>query len=141
MKKQIIIIGIAILLNVVGLSGCFNSDNSNSELNKFVGTWKHGTLQDGGNIKFLSNGKCTYYNISGKWEIKDGKLVIDLTDRDMTFDYNFLYDQNDNQILELKEVEYVGIVDIITMIPKIHKMLATRYFQMVSIFILMLLLS
>jgi len=116
MKKQIIIIGITILLNVVVLSGCFNSDDSNSELNKFVGTWKHGTLQDGATIKFLSNRKCTYHDNSGKWEIKDGKLVIDLTDRDitLTFDYNFLYDdQNDNQILELKEVETGHIDDYI----------------------------
>jgi len=107
MKKQIVILGIAILLIVVGLSGCFNSDNS--ELNKFIGKWKHGTIQDDIIIEFLSNGKGIYQGNSVEWEIKDGKLVVDFTDRDiiLTFDYEFL---NNNQILILTELE-TGQVD------------------------------
>ncbi len=102
MKKQIVFLGVAILLIVVGLSGCFKSDNS--ELNKFVGKWKHASIQNGVIIEFLSSGKGFYHGESVEWEIKDEKLVVDLIDRNntLTFDYEFL---NNNQILILTEIE------------------------------------
>jgi len=103
MKKQIIILTITVLLIVVGLSGCFGSDNENiKELNKFVGTWEHGSLQDGPIIIFYSNGTCIYIRDHAEWQIKNGKLVIDLLYREriLTLDYEFL---DDNQILILTD--------------------------------------
>jgi len=46
MKKQLIVIGIAILLLILGLSGCLGDGNKdtengeNSEINEFIGKWK-----------------------------------------------------------------------------------------------------
>ena len=111
MKKQIVVSGIAILFIVVGLSGCFDNDNSNSELNKFVGTWKHGTIPNGPTIRFSSSGECFYIRDNAEWEIKNGKLVVDFTDVEgdvtLTFDYEFL---DDNQVLILTDVE-TGQID------------------------------
>ncbi len=108
MKRQIVILGIAILFIVVGFCGCFSND-SKSEENKFVGIWIHGTLTTGRPIIFSSNGNCDYLGDQAKWEIKDGKLVVNLTDIDdiLTFDYEFL---EDDQLLILTEVT-TGHVD------------------------------
>jgi len=38
MKKQLVIFGIAILLLVVGLSGCTETNEKENERDKFIGT-------------------------------------------------------------------------------------------------------
>jgi len=103
MKKQIVIIGIVSLLIFVGFSGCLGNDSDN-ELNKFVGTWLHGTLQTGGTIIFSSDGNCNYKNDLGIWEIKGGKLVINLTERNIILTFNYVFREN-NKILELTNLE------------------------------------
>lgn len=108
MKNNIVIIGILIILTFVGFSGCFGEE-SNSELNKFIGTWKHGTLKDGGTIIFYSDGNCNYNFDSAKWELKNNKLIINLTDLRITLTFNYTFLDN-NQILELVNVEN-GIMD------------------------------
>ena len=40
MKKQLLIIGIIVLLVFVGLSGC-NKSNQSNDKNKFIGTWEY----------------------------------------------------------------------------------------------------
>ena len=103
MKKQIVILGIAILFIVVGFCGCFSND-SKSEENKFVGTWNHGTLPTGRPIIFTSDGNCNYLGDQAKWELKNGKLVVNLTDinNELIFDYEFL---EDNQLLILTNLD------------------------------------
>ena len=107
MKNQIMILGISILLIVFALSGCFGND-SNNELNKFIGIWKHVSSIDGITIIFESNGNCKYKIDPAKWEIKDEKLIIDFINVNvtLTFNYRFL---DKNQILELENVE-TGLV-------------------------------
>ncbi len=102
MQKKIMILGIAILFVIIGFCGCFGND-SKSEENKFVGTWIHGTLTGGRPIIFSSNGNCDYLGDQAKWEIKDGKLVVNLTviNMELIFNYKFL---DDNKILELTEL-------------------------------------
>ena len=108
MKKQIVIISIVVLFIFLGISGCFGND-SDSELNKFVGTWIHGTMSSGRPIIFSSNGNCDYLGDPAKWEIKNEKLIVDFTDiqNTLTFDYEFL---EDNQVLILTEIA-TGQVD------------------------------
>jgi hypothetical protein len=109
MQKKIMILGIAILFIVVGFCGCFGND-SKSEENKFVGTWIPGTLTEGRSIIFSSNGNCDYLGDQAKWEIKDGKLVVNLTaiNNELIFDYKFL---DDNKTLELTELESGRVYD------------------------------
>jgi ABC-type Fe3+-hydroxamate transport system substrate-binding protein len=78
MKKQILIVGIIVLLIAVGLSGCNQTSNSlTSDKDKFVGTWNVKVNDKEGTFVFYSNG--TLITSSGSratWEIKDGLLVI-----------------------------------------------------------------
>jgi hypothetical protein len=107
MKKQIIVIGIFFLFIFTFFCGCNNNINNNSdpsnESQKFIGTWEHGTLQNV-RIIFSKNGNCNYQGQEAKWEIKEEKLEINLTNGGitLTFDYNFL---DNNQILELINVD------------------------------------
>ena len=100
MKKQIVILAIALILIVVTLTGCFDGSNeSTKELKKFVGTWKPGTLPNGRSITFFSNGSSIYFNDLAEWKLENNRLVIELTYRDMslTFDYEFL--DNDQTLI------------------------------------------
>jgi hypothetical protein len=100
MKKHIVILGIIILFIVIGLTGCFESDNK--ELEKFVGAWKYGTSPNSGSLTFFSNGTGIYKIDYAEWKIENGKLIIFLPKRDETFkfDYEFL---DDNQTLILTD--------------------------------------
>jgi hypothetical protein len=86
MKKQLIIIGIIVLLIAVGLSGC-NEVNQSNDKSKFIGTWyKSNDLV----INLLSDGTCSYLEQSGAWDVKDGKLVLELSSGyNPSFNYAF----------------------------------------------------
>ena len=96
MNKQLIVIGTAVLLLVVGLCGC-NEINPFSDENKLVGTWKcENDLY--GTITFFSDGKYNgigvwWGGVPGNYEIKDGKLVmsyiIEGTKLSLVYDYSF----------------------------------------------------
>lgn len=113
MKKQLIILGVAVLLICVGLSGCFESDNESSNvLDKFVGKWTSASLLYEKTITFFSDG--TGFNNSGsiEWEIKDEQLVIYWHDGNHTaiYDYEFLKDEKYGDILILSDVDTGHIV-------------------------------
>ena len=113
MKKQLIILGITILIIFSLFCGCTSNGNNNSMLDseskKFVGTWKHGTLPSGIFIIFSSNGNCEYLGEQAKWELKNEKLEISYTkiENELIFDYEFL---DNDQILILTEIA-TGQVD------------------------------
>ncbi|KYK24404.1 hypothetical protein AYK24_06220 [Thermoplasmatales archaeon SG8-52-4] len=90
MNKRILIVGIAILLITVGLSGC--SGNTSNDKNKFIGAWESATQLNQKTTTFRSNG--TGFDDDGpfEWKIKDGQLSIYWINRDNTiiFDYQFL---------------------------------------------------
>ena len=90
MKKQIIIIGIIIILITVGLSGCTNN-SLDTDKNKFLGTWN--TEYTEGNVSMFIVIPCTYITFYpngtfrfglptvlsidiGTWDIKDGKFIF-----------------------------------------------------------------
>lgn len=95
--KKIPILLIALMVISVGfLSGCNEENNSlTDEESIFVGTWKGDGLWD--IIAFFSDRTCSHYlDLSGTWEIKDGKLVI--TEKDGLFKYDYLFTNDDNTL-------------------------------------------
>lgn len=97
------------MFTIVGLCGCFGND-SNSEFNKFIGAWKHGTLPNSGILIFYSNGSCIYRFDTAEWEVKNKQLIIDFPNSNVTFKFNYKFLDN-NQILELENVETSKIED------------------------------
>jgi hypothetical protein len=90
MKKQLLIIGIVAILFSVGLSGCNQINNTLiPEKNKFVGTWKNTTSHM--TLDLSSNGTCSMWSYTGTWDLKDGKLVIDLQSVGVPITYTYIY--------------------------------------------------
>ena len=87
MNKKLVLVGIAVLLIGVGLSGCTNEDNSqdgtdaSNDLARFVGTWMY---EDSGAIyTFSSDGAFSFdapgEENEGTYEVRDGKLWFTYT--------------------------------------------------------------
>jgi len=110
MNKHLIVIGTAVLLLAVGLSGCFDSNED-----KIVGTWI-GTLgneSDPANVEYtyFSDNTCSavaYYKyettqVTGTWKIINNKLVITSEDGEIsTNDYQF---SNNDKTLTLENTK------------------------------------
>jgi len=99
MKKQFVILGIITILVSVGLSGCNQvSTTLSQENNRFIGTWKNTTSHM--TLELSSDGTCSMWNYTGTWDLKDGKLVIDLTTVGVpsTYTYIYLFFNNDNTL-------------------------------------------
>ena len=103
MKKQILIIGIIIILLIIGLNGC-EENTSNSDEDKIIGNWVGSQPFQGStrniSITFLSNKTFktvgTYQNEkiigNGTWKIVNDKLIIDITEPTKSIsssNYNF----------------------------------------------------
>jgi hypothetical protein len=100
LKKHLVIIGIVAILVSVRLSGCDQVNNTlYPEKSKFVGTWINATSPFT-TIKLLSDGTCSYSSYSGTWDLKNGKLVIDLTSATapFTLTYNYIFSNNDRTL-------------------------------------------
>ena len=108
MKKQLVIIGIAVILITVGLSGCNEENNTlNPEKSKFVGTWQNSTSMV---IDLFSDGTCTYLSINGTWDLKDGILGFELsTGSIIHYRYKF---SNNNRTLTLTNVIHGTTFDL-----------------------------
>lgn len=107
MKKQIIIVGIVVLvLAVVGLTGCFgNNDNGNGgkgDTSTFYGTWEIQSYTVDGNpqqlsgtVEFKSDGTSSGIINgeieSGTWRVKDGKYcgTVSSSSEEDCYDYSF----------------------------------------------------
>lgn len=116
MNKRLLI-PILILLVTIGLTGCStqntnnNQDNhtTNPELNKFVGTWTNITYEIIQNYPTIKNTTYTFFlngtfregRNTGNYELKEGKLFLDLgQENGILYDYNF---SNNNQTLTLTQ--------------------------------------
>jgi hypothetical protein len=108
MKKQLAIIGIIALLVCVGLSGCQESNLSNLDKDKFVGTW-NGTVPAFGTDEktFILFSNNTFairtLNLNGTWEIIDGKLVFPVDEGGQLI-YSYIFSNND-RTLTITEVK------------------------------------
>jgi hypothetical protein len=98
MNKQLVIIGLIVLLVSAGLT-LLTYNPLNNEKNKFVGTWINATSPYT-TIRLLSDGACSYSSSSGRWDLNGGKLVMDLLDDDVPFilTYNYLFSNIDKTL-------------------------------------------
>ena len=112
MKKQLIILGVAVLLICIGLSGCFGETESKNLDKRFIGTWKSATLQRQRTFIFYSDGTGRFMEDSTEWETKDGKLFVyfPVPEFNITYDFEFIQDDQDNEILILTDV-VTGLID------------------------------
>jgi len=95
MKKQIIIIGITLVLLAVGLSGCTDQNGGN----KFVGTWTYTGgnfyydtlhLYSDGVLSGISRFSSGYDDVEpGTWEANETHLILHFTDDDTSYGYKF----------------------------------------------------
>ena len=93
MKKQLIIIGIIILLVAIGLSGCTetNTNSLNDEEKKFVGSWASYYKNESGghgNITFFSN-KTGDAEGFITWKVENERLVM--WEKDINSQFRFIY--------------------------------------------------
>jgi len=99
MKKQLIIIGIIILLVNIGFSGCTNNP-LNIEKNRFIGTWK-GTDSSMPSLVvtlvFFSDGtfSMNIWDASGTYDIKDSKLILIPADQSTQLAFSYVFSNND----------------------------------------------
>jgi hypothetical protein len=106
MKKQLIIIGIIVLLITVGLSGCADKNNG-EENNKFVGTWKDYPGYSS-SFTFSSDGTGIWVDSPMLWEEKDGILEINPESNPVNMTYYYTF-SDDYQILTLTFDKIGGI--------------------------------
>jgi hypothetical protein len=103
MKKQLIIIGIIVILLTVGLSGCNEKNNSvQSDEEKFIGIWIYSFTFEGitatVTYNFFSNKTLKIVGsmggaeqpMSGTWNIKNNTIVLASSgDEIITGEYSF----------------------------------------------------
>jgi len=98
MKKQLIIVGIIVLLVAVGLSGCTNNP-LDTERNKFIGTWTR-DIGYGYTViyTYFSDGTFTDENSNGgTYDMKDGKFVMTYENGNSLV-YNYSFSDNDKTL-------------------------------------------
>jgi thioredoxin-related protein len=95
--KQMVIIGIIILLISVGLSGC-TSNPLDTEKNKFIGTWTNSTISVNRTIILFSNGSCSFSTLTGIWDLRQGKFVMEFPDSHLTYTFNYAFSNNDRTL-------------------------------------------
>jgi hypothetical protein len=97
MKKKLVLIFVLIVIAVGFLNGCTEtSNNIPTEESRFIGTWKseENPLIIPVTLILYSEGTSLMGGLNSTWELKEGQLVITLTDNELvsSFDYYFTED-------------------------------------------------
>jgi len=93
MKKQLMIIGIILIILTVVLIGCNEKTNNDSEL--ILGTWKDPGYQNY-SFTFLANQTGSWVGTPMLWIIEDGQLVITLQQSSSEPEFIYEYSFSDN---------------------------------------------
>ena len=104
--RVIPILLIIMMISVTVLSGCEERNPPLSkEEKRFLGTWKG---DDPHVMAFFPDRACSFLSdFSGYWEVKDGKLVIDLKTGTVILDY--IFSENDSILTITEEASgYTG---------------------------------
>ena len=106
MKKQLLIVGMIVILLTVVLSGCNeNSTENNTNKEKILGAWLANITTGpnkggGGKYTFFSNGtflaSSTTTEVWGIFDITDENLTMSA--EGVTFTYDYTFSDNDNKI-------------------------------------------
>ena len=116
MKKQIIVIGIIVILLVVGFCGCNEKkDTLSSDEEIIVGIWKKSNVAYEWNITMTMHPNGTVATGSpdvgyglGEWELKDGKLILTWMEGEKILTDSWYYSFNDyNTLLCTRDLEDV----------------------------------
>lgn len=120
MEKQLMIVGIAVLILTVVLSGC-NENTSKSDEDRFIGIWIYSIDLNNETIsmtydflanktfKMITSSNDEVLIVNGTWNIKNNKLLITLEGQDaITNDYKF--SDNDTKL----NIKYDGFSMIFT---------------------------
>ena len=89
MRKQLLLVGITIMLLTIGLSGCTQETTISGEMKKFIGTWN---ADETDVFIFSADGSCAYtvFETPGSYAINNSKLVVILqTGTTYTYTYEF----------------------------------------------------
>lgn len=106
MEKQMVCIGVVVLLLSVGLCGCDQLNNTlDADRDNFVGTWQNATEYPAV-IMFSTDGTCTYGGADGTWELKENKLSITLSDSAEVHNYNYWFSNSNRTLLLTKTFGY-----------------------------------
>ena len=118
MKRQLVIIGITILLITIGFSGCTENTSENTSVltSKFVGTWISEERE--ARYNFSSDGTFSFYapdeEYEGTYELKDEKLwftyTYELEEKVDGFNYSFSDNNTSITILPIGSHEQHEIV-------------------------------
>jgi len=102
MNKQLIAVGIILVLLVVGFSGCTQKGTNvdTAEMSKFVGVWKASEYD----IHIFSrDGTCKYLNVLGRYGLENGQVTVNL-DNGQKYMYYYHFSDN-NTVLTLTHVD------------------------------------
>jgi len=118
MKKSVlpIFIGITLILLIAGLSGCFGTEEESiNEIDKFVGIWNlYGSdlwheLSGIVSINFSSDRNFTTdINTNGTYELKEGKLVLTMSDEERTLSFSYQFSDGDQRLTLIDSNENVA---------------------------------
>ena len=106
MKKQLVIIGLVVLLVGVGLSGCSTQNNNgnhdnntiNPEKMRFIGTWKSTAEGSNSTLELYSNGTFFATIMSGVWDLKNDTFIMELPDYNKSWEYGYIFSDNNNTL-------------------------------------------
>jgi hypothetical protein len=121
MKKQLVIIGIVILLVCVGLSGCNQISNVFlTDEEKLVGTWNsegiwldvpivivfssNGTFKATFKLGIPTNSAIDFSSSKGKWDINDGILSMEIVDVIPPTNYTYQFSE-DSRTLTITDID------------------------------------
>jgi hypothetical protein len=113
MKKQLLIVGIILVLLTVGLCGC-NEIKTNEE--KVLGTWvaDMSGMEGAAVFNFFSNGTCSISGVTTSWGtyvITDETLAIEVGGNTNPFEYSF---SDKNKKLSLISKEQASQIIVLT---------------------------
>ena len=112
-KKQLVIIGIIVLLICIGLSGCTNTTISDEE--RLIGIWDVSITYQGKNYledrwEFRSDYTYESSRSNGTWKITNNKLILTYTTQSTkTMDYVFSNNYNTITITDTDIIDAVYI--------------------------------
>ena len=110
MKKQLLLVGITIMLLTIGLSGCTQEDTTSGEMKKFIGTW-NADVNDV--FIFSENGACKYVDTSGTYSVENNQLSTVLNNG-QTRTYTYEFSDNGNTLALTTIPDNVVITEVTT---------------------------
>jgi len=98
MNRNLIAIGIVVILLAIGMSGC----NELTTDKRFVGKWyseSSGSVIDLGKIlTFYSDGTASLNALEAKWKVQDNMLIIEMPQIGVKSNYGFSFSNNGNTL-------------------------------------------